>query len=75
MGYHKNKQIEQDEHERECPECGGTVWVKWGDSPNFHCKECDIETDVKQCENCSNLLYENDEEYICSDCIAHAMRD
>lgn len=75
MGYAKNMLIEKMEHERYCPECSSTVWVKWGESPNVHCEDCETNYDVVQCENCSNLIHSDNNLPICSDCFDQAMED
>jgi RecJ-like exonuclease len=75
MGMAKQAQIEKDQNERECPECDAIVQVNWSKHPNVHCESCEQDYDVKQCENCTNLIHLNDESIVCSDCIGYGMRD
>ena len=77
MGMAKRRLEEKEEHERECPECGSTVWVNWGQSPNVHCDKCESDYYVVQCSNCPNIMHENPDREIdiCSTCVAYAMRD
>ncbi len=75
MGRAKDELIEKERKERECPECGATVWVEWRDSPNVSCGECGFEGDVKQCENCTNLISIHSDDIMCENCVEYQMRD
>ncbi|PZT54149.1 hypothetical protein DN757_19150 [Paenibacillus silvae] len=69
MGFQKNRQIEKAEHERECIECGHTVWIEWDNSPNLNCSECGTVADVVPCERDGNLVYASKEIRLCDTCL------
>ncbi|MDR7856318.1 hypothetical protein [Tissierella sp.] len=76
MGQAKNEQIRKMECERICPECDGeTLWVENGIGKCEN-EECGFEGYVRDCVNgCGNVLYEDDEEIVCTDCIKRELED
>lgn len=54
-----------------CPECSYEQEVE--NFNGFNCTNCESKGKVRQCEACSHLLWEDDEEIMCESCVSYRM--
>lgn len=74
MNVYKDILADQQDGQRNCPECSSEVWVNWDRSPNVKCEECGYEDTVKQCENCINLIPTSSDEIVCNECFERVLK-